>query len=166
MLLSPGSILLHGLICQIFLAQPVCYIHVSVLRCFLQPADTLHDVADRRIVREEWLADGILNCGQILLRCQFQPVGSLLRVQQQTAIPVQQPQKVLGMDVTILYQPFRIFYRLVPLAQRQLSIFSSLKEFLLRRMFSAFPNDCIPDGMELFLGFDPYFSLVGVSVAG
>ena len=63
--------------------------------------------------------------GQILLCRQFQPVGGLFCVrQQQTAVPVQQSQKVLGVDITVLRQPFQIFHRLVPLDQRQLPVFN------------------------------------------
>ena len=65
-----------------------------------------------------------MRCRQISLCRQFQPVDGLFCVrQQQTAIPVQQSQEVLGMDVAVLRQPLQILCRLVPLSQRQLVVF-------------------------------------------
>ena len=47
-----NCILLHGLACQVFLAQTVGGVGVSVLNCSLQPLDAIGSVMDHRIVRE------------------------------------------------------------------------------------------------------------------
>ena len=118
-----------------------------------------------------------MSCRQISLCRQFQPVDGLLRVrQQQTAIPVQQSQEVLSVDISILCQPLQILCRLVPPGQRQLPVFDPGPQpqalvgdipdvHTLAPLFQLFvlegdlaqadvlrlPDDRVPDGPELFL---------------
>ena len=78
-----------------------------------------------RIIREVQLAESILGCWQISSCRQLQPVSRSFCVwQQQAAVPVQQSQEVLSVDVTVLRQPFQILCCLISLLQWQLIAFN------------------------------------------
>ena len=104
-------------------------------------------------------------------------MGGLFRVRQQhPAVPVQQSQKVLGVDITVLRQPFQILCCLISLGQRQLPVFDPgtqsqalvgdfpvfhplapffhllvLEGDLAQADILCLPDDSVPDGPELFL---------------
>ena len=96
--------------------------------------------------------------------------------QKQTAVPVQQSQEVLSVDITVLCQPLQIFHCLIPLIQRQIAVFDpGTQSQALVGDFPVFhplallfhllvfechytqtnilrlPDDRVPDGPELFL---------------
>ena len=108
---------------QIFFAQTVGCIVVSVVGGVFQPLDAKFRIVDAGIIREQQLSKGILGGSVSLLRRFVKPVPGHHPVRrQQRAVPTQLSHKVLSMDIAALCKFPHIFHGVIPLCQRQVFI--------------------------------------------
>ena len=103
---------------QIFLAQTVGCIVVSVVGGVFQPLDSKLRIMDDGIIREQQLPESILGGSVTAGGCLVEPVHGHFAVRNhKAAIQIQLSHKVLSMDIAALCKFPHTFHGIIPFCQ-------------------------------------------------